>query len=146
MAKPNNGNGGRPKIEIDWKIFESYCAVQCTLREIADYFNCSEDTIERRVKEHYSCGFAEIFKRKRQAGLMSLRANLFKLSEKHPAAAIFMAKNWLGMVDKTELANPEGESFRFEHDAKGKLISAINRLASRTGETKDAQEPEPEGS
>ena len=95
-----NGNGGRRKIEIDWKQFEAYCATQCTLREISDYFNCSEDTIERRVKEHYDCGFAETFKRKRQKGLMSLRANLFKLSETHSAMAIFLAKNWLNMEDK----------------------------------------------
>ncbi len=136
----------RHKIEIDWKRFESYCAVQCTLREIADYFNCSQMTIERKVKEHYSCGFVDIFKRKRQKGLMSLRANLFKLSETQGNVAIFLAKNWLGMNDKTEISNPEGESFRIEHDAKGKLISAINRLAARAEEAESAGKPEPEGS
>ena len=103
-------NGGRPKINIDWKRFESYCAVQCTLREIADYFNCSEMTIERKVKEHYNCCFVDIFKRKRQAGLMSLRANLFKLSEKQGNVAIFLAKNWLGMSDKQEIEHSGGEN------------------------------------
>jgi len=141
MARPNNHNGGRPKINIDWKQFEAYCAIQCTLREIADYFNCSQMTIERKVKEHYKCGFVDIFKRKRQKGLMSLRANLFKLSEKQGNVAIFLAKNWLGMVDKTEIANPIGESFRVEHDAKAKFISAINRLATRAGEAETIQEP-----
>ena len=99
-----NGNGGgRKKIEIDWKQFEAYCATQCTLREIADYFNCSQMTIERKVKEHYGCGFVDIFKRKRQKGLMSLRASLFKLAEKQGNVAIFLAKNWLGMSDKQEI-------------------------------------------
>lgn len=93
----------RQKIEIDWKQFEAYCAMQCTLREIADYFNCSEKTIERKVKEHYDCLFVDIFKRKRQKGLMSLRANLFRLSEKQGNVAIFLAKNWLGMKDSHEL-------------------------------------------
>ena len=131
----NNGNGGgRKKIEIDWKQFEAYCATQCTLREIADYFNCSQMTIERKVKEHYGCGFVDIFKRKRQKGLMSLRVSLFKLAEKQGNVAIFLAKNWLGMSDRTEISNPQGESFRVEHDAKGKLISALNRLATRAGE------------
>ena len=147
MTTNGNGHyGGRPKINIDWKQFEAYCAVQCTLREIADYFNCSEDTIERKVKEHYGCGFADAFKRKRQKGLMSLRANLFKLAEKQGNVAIFLAKNWLGMVDKTEIANPEGESFRVEHGGRAKLISAISRLAARAGEAKGAQEPDGEGS
>lgn len=110
MAKPNNTNGGRPKIIIDWKQFEAYCAIQCTLREIADYFNCSQMTIERKVKEHYNCGFVDIFKRKRQKGLMSLRANLFKLSEKQGNVAIFLAKNWLGMKDSHELEHSGGEN------------------------------------
>jgi len=99
---------GRQKIEIDWKQFEAYCAMQCTLREIADYFNCSEKTIERKVKEHYNCRFVDIFKRKRQVGLMSLRRNLFKLAERHPSMAIFLAKNWLGMKDTQELTGIGG--------------------------------------
>ena len=107
-----NNNGGRPKIEIDWKQFEAYCAIQCTLREIADYFNCSQMTIERKVKEHYNCGFVDIFKRKRQKGLMSLRANLFKLSEKQGNVAIFLAKNWLGMSDSHEITGAGGEPIR----------------------------------
>ena len=124
-----NGNGGRPKIVIDWKQFEGFCAVQCTLREIADYFNCSQDTIERRVKEHYACGFADIFKRKRQKGLMSLRANLFKLSEKQGNVAIFLAKNWLGMKDATELTGADGAPIKYEiivnSDSAKKLTKAI---------------------
>ena len=98
-----NGNGGRPKINIDWKDFDAYCAEQCTLREIADHFNCSEKTIERKVQEHYGCPFGDIFRRKRQKGLMSLRANLFRLSGKQGNVAIFLAKNWLGMTDKVEV-------------------------------------------
>lgn len=120
MAK--NHNGGRPKINIDWKQFEAYCAIQCTLREIADYFNCSEMTIERKVKEHYNCCFVDIFKRKRQKGLMSLRANLFKLSEKQGNVAIFLAKNWLGMKDTQELVGADGSEIilRVKYDNSDK--------------------------
>ncbi len=109
-----NGNGGRPKINIDWKQFETYCEAQCTLREIADYFNCSQDTIERKVKQHYNCGFSDIFKRKRQKGLMSLRANLFRLAEKHPVMAIFLAKNWLGMKESVEHTGEGGGPVKAE--------------------------------
>ena len=142
----NGKNGGRPKIEIDWKQFEAYCAIQCTLREIADYFNCSEKTIERKVNEHYGCPFVDIFKRKRQKGLMSLRANLFKLAEKQGNVAIFLAKNWLGMVDKTEIANPAGESFRVEHDAKSKLIGMFDSLAARGREAQETEQADGKGS
>jgi len=94
---------GRKPIEIDWKLFDGFCQMQCTLWEIACYFNCSEDTIERRVKEKTGVNFAEYFGKKRIAGLMSLRRNMFRMSEKNPAMAIFMAKNWLGMADKQEI-------------------------------------------
>ena len=125
----NNGNGGgRHKIEIDWKQFEAYCAVQCTLREIADYFNCSEDTIERKVREHYGCGFSDVFKRKRQAGLISLRANLFKLSAKQGNVAIFLAKNWLGMVDKREITGEGGGPVQVNINTEG-LLKKLQTLA-----------------
>ena len=44
-----------------------------------------------------------------------------------------------GYIEKTEIGNPLGESFRIEHDGKGKLISLLDRIAARTGEAKDAQ-------
>ena len=99
---------GTKQIVIDWEKFESLCKMQCTLREIADSFNCCEDTIESRVKEHYNVGFSDIFKRKRQGGLISLRQNMFKMAAKHPNMAIFLAKNWLGMTDKTEVTGADG--------------------------------------
>lgn len=137
-------NGGRPETIINWKEFEAQCALQCTEIEIADYFNCSVNTILRKVKEHYQCCFVDIFRRKRQKGLMSLRANLFKLSGKQGNVTIFCAKNWLGMSDKMEIANPPGESFRVDHDPKSKLISLIDRLAARTGETEGDKKPDSE--
>jgi len=99
---------GTKQIVIDWEKFESLCKMQCTLREIADAFNCSEKTIERKVKEKYDCLFVEIFKRKRQGGLISLRQNMFKMAAKHPNMAIFLAKNWLGMTEKTEVTGAGG--------------------------------------
>ena len=99
---------GTKQIVIDWEKFESLCRMQCTLREIADAFNCSEATIERRVTEKYGCRFVDIFKRKRQGGLISLRQNMFKMAAKHPNMAIFLAKNWLGMTEKTEVTGAGG--------------------------------------
>jgi len=94
---------GRPKKEIDLRQIEQFCLIQCTLGEIAMFFDVSEDTIERRIKESYHITFAEFFKKKRVGGLMSLRRNLFKLSENSPQMAIFLAKNWLHMKDAQEV-------------------------------------------
>ncbi len=140
MAQSSNGNGkkrngnnggGRPKKEIDWKRFEAYCAMQCTLKEICDYFDCTSDTLAKHIKEHYGAGFSEVFKRKRQVGLMSLRHNLFKLSEKKGSVAIFLAKNWLGMVDKVEITGKDGEPIKTEiivaDETTRKLVEGIIR-------------------
>ena len=120
---------GTKQIVIDWEKFESLCRMQCTQREIADAFDCSEDTIQRRVKEHYGSGFAETFKRKRQGGLISLRQNMLNMAKKHPNMAIFLAKNWLGMTDKTEITGAEGSplaiSITVGTEAAKKLTEAI---------------------
>ena len=92
----------RPQIQIDKTQFENLCKLQCTLQEIAGWFGCSEDTIERWCKREYKQSFADVFSKKREAGKISLRRNLVRLSERNPAAAIFLAKNWLGMSDKME--------------------------------------------
>ena len=90
---------GRPRKEIDNKIFENLCGLQCTLEEIAGVFDCSVDTIERWCKREYGETFAETYKKHSAKGKMSLRRTQFKLAEKSAAMAIFLGKNYLGQKD-----------------------------------------------
>ena len=90
---------GRPRKEIDKKIFENLCGLQCTLEEIAGVFDCSADTIERWCKREYGETFAETYKKHSAKGKMSLRRIQFKLAEKSAAMAIFLGKNYLGQKD-----------------------------------------------
>ena len=90
---------GRPQKEIDKKIFENLCGLQCTLEEIAGVFDCSADTIERWCKREYREIFAEVYKKHSAKGKMSLRRIQFKLAEKSAAMAIFLGKNYLGQKD-----------------------------------------------
>jgi len=103
MANHTNNRGHRKKTDIDFKELEKLCYMQCTEREIGDWFHCSIDTIARRVREEFGISFAEYFEKHRVGGLISLRRNMFKMSEKHPNMAIFLAKNWLGMKDSQEV-------------------------------------------
>lgn len=92
---------GRPKIEIDWEQFDKLCARQCTLEEIATWFDCSADTIERRVKETYGVTFAERFALKRQKGFISLRNKCWELAMAgNTAMCIWLSKQYLGQTDK----------------------------------------------
>lgn len=90
---------GRPRKEIDNKIFENLCGLQCTLEEIAGVFDCSPDTIERWCKQEYKETFAEVYKKHSAKGKTSLRRTQFKLAEKSAAMAIFLGKNYLGQKD-----------------------------------------------
>lgn len=99
----------RPRIEIDESVFEKLCAIQCTLAEIASWFKCSEDTIERWSKRTYGCGFAEAYKKFSSAGKISLRRWQFQMAERSVPMAIFLGKNWLGQTDKIEQTITEVE-------------------------------------
>lgn len=108
VTNGKNGNGGRPKKPIDWKEAEKLCVLQCSELEIADWFHVSVDTLARRLRDEKDTSFKEFFTSNRVGGKIALRRNLFKLSEKHPAAAIFLAKNWLGMRDTQEITGAGG--------------------------------------
>ena len=92
----------RPVIEIKKEQFESLCNLQCTLDEIAGFFKCSPDTIERWCKRTYNESFADTYIVYSQNGKISLRRLQFKLAEKSYAMAIWLGKQWLGQTDKVE--------------------------------------------
>ena len=95
----STSKAGRPRVEIDQKQFENLCGLQCTLAEIADFFHCSEDTIERWCKRTYNEKFAEVFKKHSGKGKISLRRAQFRLAEKNASMAIWLGKQYLGQSD-----------------------------------------------
>jgi len=132
-----NKKNGRPKISIDWKEFEKLCFLQCTLMEMCEWFHVTDKTLEHRVKEHYGETFSVVFAKKRIGGIISLRRNLFKLSEKNAAVAIFLAKNWLGMADKQEVKHSGSISNNTEELSDEELTNIIaSRRSKRASEEK----------
>ena len=99
----------RPRIEIDYNNFKKLCGLQCTLDEIASFFNCSRDTIERWCKRELKMSFADAFKKHSSAGKISLRRWQFQMAEHNVSMAIFLGKNWLGQTDKVEQTITEVE-------------------------------------
>lgn len=107
----NKKRGGRPPIEIDKKSFEGLCAIQCTLSEVADFFKCSEDTIQRWCRKTYGRCFAVVFGQKRSVGKVSLRRSQFRLAEKNATMAIWLGKQYLGQkdVERHEITGADGK-------------------------------------
>ena len=95
--------GGRPRIQIDWSQFDNLCKIQCTLREISAFFDCSEDTIERCVKREFGVGFADYFEQKRGLGQISLRRKQFETAMAgNVTMQIWLGKQILNQSDKIE--------------------------------------------
>lgn len=109
---------GRPRKDIDKSNFEKLCGLFCTLDEIAVFFDCSEDTIERWCKREYKQSFAEISAKKRGLGKISLRRAGLELAKKNAAVHIFYCKNYLGMTD----------SVAIESKSNGQLADLIDGL------------------
>lgn len=120
---------GRPLKEIDKVQFEKLCNLQCTLLEIAGFFNCSDDTIERWCKRTYKTTFAECFKTFSQDGKISLRRTQFKLAERSAAMAIFLGKQYLGQTDKTEM----DVNTQIQNPLEGISTEDIKKLIDKEG-------------
>jgi hypothetical protein len=106
---------GRPRIEIDLEQFKGLCSIQCTLVEIADWFKCSEDTIENWCKRELGMLFSEAYKKYSVGGKISIRRSQFKMAEHNATMAIWLGKQYLGQTDKQETiiaVNRDDETIR----------------------------------
>lgn len=108
---------GRPRIEIKQEDFEKLCAMQCTLIEIAGFFDCCEDTIENWCRRTYGETFSDVYKKKSAKGKISIRRNQFKAADAGNASMlIWLGKQYLGQSDKQEvvLTNDDDSVIRME--------------------------------
>ncbi len=55
---------GRPRARINWRDFDKLCGLQATQEEIAWWFGCSVDTLERACQRDQGRGFAEYAQQK----------------------------------------------------------------------------------
>ena len=112
LEKPKR-KGGRPRKEIDYKIFENLCFLQCTKSEICSALGVDNNTLDRRLKEHYKDDFSNIYKKYSENGKISLRRILHEHAKKNPATAIFLSKNLLGYRDQPEVSSETVEQVTF---------------------------------
>lgn len=113
---PKKNKGGRPKIVIDYAIVEKFASMQCTYKEIACFFECSEDRLKKDEE------FIHHYKKAFESGKMSLRRIQWKLAERNTAMAIWLGKQYLGQRDIIE--NQITELTKVEE-----LLSKINKEA-----------------
>lgn len=90
---------GRPPAEINKVNFEKLCQLQCTQREICDFFSVSEKTLIKWCRQTYGMTFSKVFQEKRSLGKIALRRSQFELASRSATMAIFLGKNLLGQTD-----------------------------------------------
>jgi hypothetical protein len=102
--------GGRPRKEIDIDVLKGMVRVFCTAEDCAAAFDCSVDTIDRRLKEEGFAGFAEFFKEFSAEGRASIRRAQFEkaVKKQDTGMLIWMGKQYLGQRDNLELSGPKG--------------------------------------
>jgi hypothetical protein len=112
-AKPKR-KVGRPPIEIDWEEFDKLLLIHATLREVAGWFNCSEDTIERLVLKKFGMNFADYKDQKGAKGKISIRRKQFQTAmDGNIAMLIWLGKNWLGQSDSKDDKTSDNEDDNF---------------------------------
>jgi len=101
-----------PKIiQLDWVVMDKLLGLGSTLRECSEWFTCSEDTIERRVKEEKGMLFAEYQERKAAGFKISLRRKQYEVAmgdrKSKPSVnmLIWLGKQLLGQSEKTLIAD-----------------------------------------
>lgn len=99
-SMPSKRKTGRPKKEINIEQFQKLCQLQCTKKEIASFFDCSEDTIENFCHSEFNETFSVVFNKYASVGKISLRRTQFKLAERSASMAIWLGKQILGQEDK----------------------------------------------
>ena len=99
MARPK-------KYNIDTEQVEKLAGLGCTNTEIASFFGCSPDLIEKSYSEYLVKG--------REKGKIRLRQLQMRAAEKgNVAMLIWLGKQMLGQTDKQEITTadlPEGFS------------------------------------
>lgn len=107
MEETKKKKRGPKPIEIDQEQFKSLCAIQCTLQEIASFFHCSTDTIERWCIRELDMKFADAYKIHSASGMISLRRTQFRMAQTSVPMAIFLGKVILGQREKSEVVISE---------------------------------------
>ncbi len=123
------GFGSKKWSPPNWRDFDGLCAIQCTKEEIASFYDTSEDSVERAVKNEHKQTFAVYFARKRKVGNISIRRALFREAQTGDIKAITLFyKKYLGYTDKT-VVKVENASSQ-DDSAVAQAVARVNKLIS----------------
>lgn len=148
---------GRPRIEIDLVLLQRLAETGCSIAEVAAMLRRSGlqvdmRTLKRRLTE---ADYRSAWEEGQLIGKVRLRSQMMKLATmtSHPNAAVqmcqFLARNWLGMNDKTSIeltgaieVSSARERLTRKIDALSERIARrVDGIAAAVGAQPPAREP-----
>jgi len=107
---------GRPRIEIDLPKLKALCRLRPTLADVAAFFECSEDTIEKVIRREFSKRFTEFRDQNMvETRFMLIRTALQQAKTGNTAMLIFCLKNLCGWVDKQQISTGTDKPFELNY-------------------------------
>jgi len=86
----------RPEKEIDEKLFNALCKIQCTLLEICSVLDVDTKTLMLWCNKVHGKPFSKLYEERRAHGFVSLRRVQWKTAEDgNPTMQIWLGRNWL---------------------------------------------------
>lgn len=123
--EPGENPVGRPVKEIDMKRLIAAVRIQCTAVECAALFDCSEDTLDRRLKDEGYANFAEFYKKHSHNGKASLRRMQWKSAQDgNVTMQIWLGKQVLDQRDKHDVEMNVSDDIAELLDARRKRAKA----------------------
>lgn len=95
---------GRPRKELDWSKLDAVLQYGASLKDCAAIMDCSEDTVEKRIKEKHGILFTE-YRSKRMTGVKYtlIQKAIDMAKNGNVTMMIFALKNLCGWSDKQEV-------------------------------------------
>lgn len=109
------------RVKMDWSKLDAILQYNAQLKDASEILGCSEDTIERRIREKYDCTYAEYRDKKLGKVRIKLVQKAIDMAMMgNTAMMIFCLKNLCGWADKTEVATPDGKIFTLNYNIENK--------------------------
>lgn len=125
---------GRPKKEINKDELDKLLRLSMSLKETANWFDCSEMTMLRFIKKEYGEGFDTLRdKRFVYTKAAIKRCQIEKALKSDNTMLIWCGKQYLGQSDKNQL-QVEDVTIRDKAEALAKLQEAMDRIKEEIAE------------
>lgn len=128
-----------------WLNFDRLLGIQCTLREIAAFFDRSEQWVRDRVRTAKEMTFQEYAERVKPRGLVSLRRKQMELAlAGDRTMLIWLGKQYLGQADKMDqrLTGADGGPIEITNtsDPARLVLEGLAQIAARQQIARETQQ------